>query len=1542
LLPGQGCVEQEGGPPFTFSNCTWQISGDAALNVMINPMNNPPNVAPVVSFAAPPNMTQLSATYSFTATCAASEIAYTVTVPPLPERPCSPCKGTAAGKPIDVADGEDQYSYTDVAFSGPFGLSFKRRYASQTVGTSDLGANWQHNYDAHLDVSQLSNGQVAYYDQNGLPVYFSGVAPGSSSYDNISGSTLALNAAETSYTLTSFSNEQWTFNSGGALTGLRDRIGNAQTVTRDATSGHNDRIASVSDPLGRQMCFYYDSLNRITGISWLPSGTCPGAIPTSGTVVTMVYDSGTNCATGQLCSVTEPDRQTWTYQYQNDGSPFTNNLTMVRDPLGDPEEINTYSGYQVVQQVSGACSGAPPCADTGSDLSFSYPSADTSSTVTITDGEARTTAITYDPNALLLTTITGPLCNCGGDQTRAFTYDANDRIKIASDDGVDGSTPHTLMYSYDRDNGTIAYPGPTQVVENLDTSGTTRTTSYLYYPIGDSRQDLPKVTTWPSVEQPGSTMSKTETYPTNGTLTQRSVTGYVDGSPTTYTWKWSYDGRGRMLTAIGPRTDVTQQTTFKYFSDTDSDHVRAGQLSTATDALGHVTTFSAKSGYTSYDPFGNAQSMTDPNGVVTEHTYDPRGRLLTNSLLGVPGDTATLTAKFAYDGAGRTTSFTKPLGNGATFSYDTSDRESAAVRVDKKGLQHERMAMAFNANDQITSRSAQACTSPAASCAAWSTTWGIGYNFATTSDLSSVTHLDGTSRAFTYIASGPVETLNDEDHPTGSDFTYSYDVAGRRLKEARVLGSSSIATSYSYDVHDNLTSIDDPNGNVTTYVHDDFNRLEKEVSRVQGTTAYRYDPDSDLISVTDANGSTRMYAYDALDRPLSETATNASSTLTTRWTYDDATSGHFGIGRLATMTDPSGSSAFTYERRGHVAVVNRQIVGNAFTQAYTYDGNANVATMTYPDGYIVTTGYDFADRPDSSSNTSTLTPSELSALAASGLAAPSNTATPEVRRRVVGARSGPSRRRASGAVSRVAPGDKAALPFAGVRNRAVSASSFVASATYLAYGPISKIVYGNGTTQNFTWTDRYFPMENKLTGGSTLANYVYKEDPVGNITGIADKINAAYNRTYGYDDLNRVVKANLGTATGSGYTYDPMGNMKTLTLAGDRTDAFTYKPGGSGSKGLPELSSVTENGTARTIAYDAFGNVMDDGLSAFSYSPRELLGNDSRFIAAYYYDGFGQRVSTTLSADGTSQDSFFDQWKHLVAETGFTSGTPAIDNKYIWLGDRPVAQVNASGTSWTFADHLGTPLIQTGSNATVTWQGEYEAYGNIFTIRTGSTLHQPLRFPGQSVEQFATGSNGPIERSYNNARWYQPTWGRYDEPDPLGVRKPSMLTDLYTYAEDAPTELTDPSGKDSAAASNALQQFAPPPGYNFPPAAPDPYLLQPAYGNYCGQFRTNGTDIDQSDLSPSQIGTVPVINGTDGCCLTHDQCRSSCDFKNGTCRPHSETQPQCHCRCDRAIVACVNSQKPQDIGQMTVGWGIVGAIRTLERLTNECSGVGLK
>ena len=1436
---GQVCVYVLSPP-----NCPWSVQG-ASPGVSYSISGN------TLIVGAPPDLTQVSQGYTFSAqtsgggfACFGGEVAISGTVLSQPERNCGRCndpssaggRNASYGKPVDLSDGEDFYNSTDVAFSGPFGLSFTRSYASltqtqsangfTTAPASDIGNNWRHNFSQRLDLSQSAS--VAYYDETDLPYYFNAKpAAGASVYESISGMTLALNSAGTTWTVTAFDHRSWSFNASGLLTSLTDRFGNKQTVTRDTTSGHNNRIASVADPLSRKLCFYYDSSNRITELSWLSSGSCPGSPPGSGTLVKMVYDSGTNCTTGQLCTVTEPDGKTWTYQYTaNAGVP--NDLSEVDDPQGDPEEINTYLGSIVLTQLSGHCAGAPPCADTGSDLSFTY-AGNATGAATITDGQGGSTAVTFDPNTYLLLEVSGPQCHCGGDQTRTYAYDSYERTQTASDDGVNDAPQHTFTYSYGRDAGGNAYPGPTMVVENLTSGGATRTTSYQYYAVGDPRQDLPQITTLPSVDTPANTMTITDTYATSGTLTKRVIKGYVNGKSTTYTWKWTYDSRGRMLTAVGPRTDVTQTTTYKYFADTDSDHSRAGQLNTIADALGHVTTYAGYTNFTSYTPFGDPQSMTDPNAVTTEYVYDPRGRMLTSTLLGVPGDTANLMTTWTYDGAGRLTNVAWPAGNGLAIGYDTSDRLTAAVRVDGGALQHERLSLGYNTIDQPTSLAAQGCSTPAPSCASWSTTWSAAYGYtAATSNLAQITNADSTFKQFGYIDSGALATYNDENHPTGSNYSYGYDVAGRRLSETRKLGTGSVEAQYGYDLHDNVNSVTDENGNVTTYHYDDFDRVAKEISPVQGTTTYTYDPDSDLLTMRDANSATTTYTYDALDRELTEQAVKGSQTLNSAWTYDDATSGHFGIGRLATMSDPSGSTTYTYERRGLVASEAKTIVGNSFSQLYAYDANGNRNSETYPDGKIIGYTYDFADRPFSAQQTGTMSLAQLRArtrhaasseravpeaapgafvrapqssapairmlrtprgVAASGSAAASR---PGISQPSIGLPS--SSQNASQSASRIAP-PGGVVTYGGSAGRVRPLTSnpeiFVSAASYEPFGPLATLSFGNGAAQTFTYNTRYFPTENKLAAGSTLADYGYGEDAVGNITGLTDNLNAGYNRSFMYDDLNRLTTANSGaslwgTASGNGYTYDAMGNLKTLQLGSGRTDTFSY----SGT--LPKLTSVLENGASRPVSYDAFGNELGDGKSTFTYSSRELLATDSRFIETYYYNGFRQRVSTQISSNGDYRDTLFDPESHTVSETAqFATGMPSIAYDYIWFGDRPVAQVDSGGTHWTFADHLGTPLNQTSGTPAITWQAEYEPYGNVWTDRVGSTLHQPLRFPGQVSEQFDSGANGLTERDYNNARWYRPTWGRYTQPDFAGI---DAGLNLYGYVDDMPTVAVDPSG----------------------------------------------------------------------------------------------------------------------------------------------------
>ncbi|MDQ6942718.1 MAG: DUF6531 domain-containing protein, partial [Candidatus Eremiobacteraeota bacterium] len=929
------------------------------------------------------------------------------------ERACGRCNGTSIGKPIDVATGELWNEKTDLALSGPFGMSFSRFYGNQTAGSADLGGtHWLHSYSSRLDVTGLSSGAVTYVDSQGMPYYFTSVAAGSSSYDNLTGMTLSLSADASTYTLKSFQGRIWIFNAKGELTQRQDRVGNTQVVSRDPAAGNNDRILSVTDTLGRQLCFFYDASNRITAVSgWMKRLPCPAAAPARSRrdpVVTFAYDTGTNCAAADLCTATDADGKAWHYEYAVADATNPRNLTRVIDPVGHIEESNTYSGVLAVHQESGNCPTSP-CAQTGNDITITYPTNGTGA-VQIVDGLGRLSVLQFNPLTLQITSISGPICKCGGDQTRYWTYDDDQRVVTVSDDGADGSFKHTVMYYYDRDSGSTRYPGPTRVTELLDTQGPLRTTTLAYYPITDPRHDLVQTTTEPSADSPGQTMSILDTYSTTGRLTQRATTGFVNGASTAYTLQWSYDARGRLLTETGPRNDVSQVTRFAYFPDNDSDSARAGQLQSVTDALGHVSTFASAAGFTSYDPYGDAQSITDPNGVVTELTHDARGRTLSSTLMPATAGDATLVTQSQYDGGGRLTRSTLPAGNSVKYGYDTSGRLTRMVREDASLAVHERMLLTYNAFDQPTSTVAQSCATPGSTCSGWSTTASVSYAYSpTTSALSQIVNADGTSKSVTYSPQGAIATVTDERGAAGVNLRNTYDLAGRKT-EVRTVGGRAFVntlTRFAYDVQDNVISVTDTNHNATTYHYDDFHRLTQETSPVSGVTTYAYDADNNVTTKVNANGTIATFTYDALDRMLTENDMKGTASAAEAWTYDDPAPGHFGIGHLATMTDPSGSTAYTYDRRGNVVVENHNVGGNAFTYGYAFDANGNKSVVSYPDGTSVNYTFDFADRPFSAQQVTPVgVPGVLasagrraqtvSELRAKGLAAPPHAAKSEL------------------------------------------------------------------------------------------------------------------------------------------------------------------------------------------------------------------------------------------------------------------------------------------------------------------------------------------------------------------------------------------------------------------------------------------------------------------------------------------------------------------------------------------------------------------
>jgi len=1105
-----------------------------------------------------------------------------------PDRRCPYCGGGAApspgvGGPVNVGSGD--VAVTVPLFNlaqAPLSLSFGLSYHSSvpvypTLVSSPLGSGWTHPFAQTLRPTDSSHrilyhltpeGFESEYTQSGTGVWTA------SSPGELRGQ---VTLAADQYALTDLDDMVTRFDAAtGRWLSTTDRWGNALTGAYDGAGN----LTGLSDSEGRQVSLSYDA-GRLSTLT-LPDGQA----------WRFTYDGF-----GNLAAIFDPPHTGSTpwrsFAYAADRHGVTRLLTEMRDEAGALLEGHSYDGTD---------RGTTSVSEGGRSLvtiEYDAPSAGQARVMHAIDGttaQQSTFSLTYGVGRFLPTRILGNCATCSGASAddQSFTYSRDNHVLTRTD-----GNGHVTRYAYNADGN---------VVSMTEAAGTAveRTTTYRYgyAPWPNFRTEVDE----PSAAKPGTQKVTTFTWNASGspettlTVAESGFLSPADAASTTYTTTTTFDAHHRPVAFDGPRTDVADVVTTTYYDDADPVADRRGRMARRTDAVGLVTTAD------DYDAFGTARTITDPNGVVTRRETDGRGRVTRSTTKGVPGDpaeAADYVATFSYDGRDRLLRTLLPRGNAMAYGYENgTDRLTDTMRLDAAGNQVERRHVTLDLIGDKVKEEDQSCDAPAPVCASWTTRRSESFTYDLHDRLSAIVHPvpAGSRMGYAYDPDGLLSTIQDENHASPNT-RYGYDALHRLASVRQTLASApggTATTTYNYDVMDNLASVTDPNGNTTRYQYDDFRRLARQDSPVTGTATYQYDPAGNLIAATDARGATTTRTYDAASRVLSAASQLAGSpSETVTYTYDVSGAGNYGKGRLASMTDPSGATAYTYERRGLLKGEVQTVLGMAYTTGFQYDANGNRTGFTYPSGRQVTYGFDFADRPLSASSGATTYVSSTGYLPF-----------------------GPETRTAYGnGTTRTFSYDPRYRP---QENRLEGAAGPLADYLYEedAVGNIAALrdALDSGYDRSFAYDDLY-----RLTGASTgerlwgPGSYAY--DPMGNMTSLT--LGGARSLAFSYQgtlpQLSSVTAAPGGG--GRAVTYDAAGNelsvggaaytysARNLLAAADGL-AYTYDgrgvrtvlavtaPLGSVSgkvvdaaTGLPiAAASVRITGTADATATDAAGN----------------------------------------------------------------------------------------------------------------------------------------------------------------------------------------------------------------------------------------------------------------------------------------------------------------------------------------------------------------
>lgn len=422
--------------------------------------------------------------------------------------------------------------------------------------------------------------------------------------------------------------------------------------------------------------------------------------------------------------------------------------------------------------------------------------------------------------------------------------------------------------------------------------------------------------------------------------------------------------------------------------------------------------------------------------------------------------------------------------------------------------------------------------------------------------------------------------IEQDDGNESTPLTYFY-------YEGEEGGSLTVTATDRNNIHDAETN---KNSHQVTFVSDSLGHVTSYTDQNGNVTRYSYDKNGNLTTETDAHGNKTSYTYDDHNWV---TSVKDPSGYVTKMTYDKN-------GNITSVTGPNGEkNTYTYNLDNLLETISEN---SGAKKSYVYNDNAQVVSETieglgtkfykYTNGRLTSVtdflGNEILTEYDANGNISSVTDRD---------------------------------------------GNKTAYKYDNL-NRIISetTSDGTISYTYDGRGNKTSVTDRRGDTVNYTYDGNNLITQLETAKGITKFAY----DNEGRLTSQTAPDDTILSNVY--DAAGHVVKSVNGEGEISEYTYDAVGNVKTITAVnGDEKCIQTneYYPNGKLKK------TTFADGTTQSYEYDKSWRItkITDGLGNSTITEYDLNGNVIRVTDAegnkteYTYDIYG-RILTVKDANG--------------------------------------------------------------------------------------------------------------------------------------------------------------------------------------------------------------------------------------------------------------------------------------------------------------------